>query len=145
VCLHGRHSPALVQTNPDSAGHSKVLGWVSRTWQPDALFPILIADQAQKGSFTSAPYDDGAEGNGTTAGGVAMLQVLTPTGVQATGTLTLSGQPADGDTATINGIVYTFKTALTPTAGQVLIGANTAATAANLFQAMVGIAYWVRH
>src|SRR5258707_7863393 len=101
-------------------------------------FPILILDSNVKGSITSPVYDNGAESIGLTNGGVAVLQVYNPTGTQASGTITLNGQPSDGDTVTVNGTVYTFKTVLTPTAGQVLIGANTAATAANLFAAMTG-------
>jgi len=58
---------------------------------------------------------------------------------KATGTITSNGtNVSDGDTVTLDGIVYTFKTALTPTAGQVLIGASAAASLANLAAAMWG-------
>lgn len=55
--------------------------------------------------------------------------------VAATGKITIAvGQPSDADYVTINGRKYTFKTALslTPTAYEVLIGAQNTDTATNL-------------
>lgn len=49
-----------------------------------------------------------------------------------TGTLTIATQPTDGDTVTINGVVFTFKTTLGATPGNVLIGASADAANANL-------------
>lgn len=49
-----------------------------------------------------------------------------------TATLTIATQPTDGDTVTINGVVFTFKTTLGSTAGNVLIGASADAAATNL-------------
>lgn len=49
-----------------------------------------------------------------------------------TGTLVLATQPTDGDTVTINGVVFTFKTTLGSTAGNVLIGASAATANTNL-------------
>ena len=58
-------------------------------------------------------------------------------GGKATGTLTSTGTiPADGDTVTIGDKVYTFKTALTPTEGQVLINASAANALINLGRAI---------
>lgn len=55
----------------------------------------------------------------------------------AGGTLTSDATaPADGDTVTIDGSVYTFKTALTATANQVLIGGTAATALANLKKAI---------
>lgn len=56
----------------------------------------------------------------------------------ATGTLTNAVSYADGDTVTIGGVVYTFKTTLSasPTAYEVLIGANVAASCTNLAKAI---------
>jgi hypothetical protein len=54
-----------------------------------------------------------------------------------TGILTLSASPpSDGETVTIDGITYTFKTALTGTARQVLIGGSIANACTNLFAAI---------
>lgn len=106
-------------------------------WHP--AFPrLLYIQDTGTSAVASTPLDMGANAANLTYGAVATLQVYTPTGVQASGTITLSGIPSDGDTFTINGTVYTFKTSLTPTAGQVLIGSSTAIAAANLFKAMTG-------
>lgn len=60
-------------------------------------------------------------------------QATTP---RATGTLTSTGNPADTDTVTINGKVYTFQTTLTNVDGNVLIGASAAASLLNLMHAI---------
>ena len=52
--------------------------------------------------------------------------------------LAIGTQPTDGDTVTISGVTFTFKTALGSTAGNVLIGANAAAARANLEAAVEG-------
>ena len=59
--------------------------------------------------------------------------------VQATGTLTSDATaPADGDTVTIGGYTYTFKTALSSTTApfEVLIGASAAVALDNLKEAI---------
>lgn len=52
-------------------------------------------------------------------------------GAAASGKLTIATVPVDGDTVTVNGTVFTFKT-VSPVGNQVLIGATVAATAVNL-------------
>ena len=49
-----------------------------------------------------------------------------------TGSLAIATQPTDGDTVTINGVVFTFKTTLGTDAGNVLIGADADAANTNL-------------
>lgn len=46
--------------------------------------------------------------------------------------LLIATQPTDGDTVTINGVTFTFKTTLGATAGNVLIGASDDSARANL-------------
>lgn len=58
-------------------------------------------------------------------------------GTKATGTLTSDNtNVSDADTVTIDAKVYTFKTALTPTEGQVLIGGSADASLLNLIRAI---------
>lgn len=65
------------------------------------------------------------------------LTINTVTLAQATGTLTSNNtNVSDGDTVTVGGTTYTFKTTLTPSAGQVLIGANADASLLNLIRAI---------
>lgn len=59
-------------------------------------------------------------------------------GAKATGVLTYTGVPADGESVTIGGRTYTFKAALTPTAGEVLIGASADEAYQNLVAAING-------
>lgn len=53
--------------------------------------------------------------------------------------LKIATQPTDGDTVTISGVTFTFKTTLGTTAGNVLIGADAAAARANLEKAVEGL------
>jgi hypothetical protein len=65
----------------------------------------------------------------------------TSAGVKATGVLTSSGVFQDGETVTIEGHTYTFKTALVAgTPDEVLIGANAAASLDNFKSAVNGTA-----
>lgn len=75
--------------------------------------------------------------------GYAETAITFASGVRASRVLTESGSFADGETVTIARIdgsteVYTLKTALTPTPGEVLIGADTTAALANLVKAITG-------
>lgn len=55
---------------------------------------------------------------------------------QATGLLTLTGQPLDTETVVINGKTYTFQTVLTNVDGNVLIGVDAADSLRNLIAAV---------
>lgn len=55
-------------------------------------------------------------------------------------TLTLANQPSNGETITFAGVTYTYVTTLGSTAGNILIGANVAATQANTIAAINGAA-----
>lgn len=57
---------------------------------------------------------------------------LVSDGAKATGTITIATQPTNGQTITVNGKTVTFRTALTGSGIEVLIGANAAGTATNL-------------
>lgn len=57
--------------------------------------------------------------------------VGTTQGDRATGTITVSGVPSDGDTVTVNGDVFTFKTSASAS-NEVTIGANALACANSL-------------
>ena len=65
-----------------------------------------------------------------------ITSATTGAGVEATGTMTLSGQPSANDTFTVNGTTVTFVSS-SPTGNQVLIGASQQQTAANLWAFLV--------
>lgn len=60
------------------------------------------------------------------------FELLSSNATYWTGVLYMATQPTDGDTVTINGVTFTFKTTLGVTAGNVLIGASADAARANL-------------
>ena len=82
-------------------------------------------------------FGDTVSDNGVVANRFGFQLVLT-NNLPYTATLTISAAVTDGDTVTINGVVFTFKTTLTGSAtlGEVLIGANAAASNANLTKAI---------
>lgn len=70
---------------------------------------------------------------------VNRLGDTTGVGAKATTTLTSNGtNVSNGDTVTLAGKVYTFKTALTPAEGEVLIGATYTDSLDNLVAAIIG-------
>lgn len=63
---------------------------------------------------------------------MASNHTITP----ATGTLTFTGNAANTETVVVGGKTYTFKSTLTATDGGVKVGANAAASAQNLYDAI---------
>lgn len=65
-------------------------------------------------------------------GDVGAAQMYISENLTSTSVLGLATQPTDGDTVTIQGVTFTFKTTLGSTAGNVLIGASADAANTNL-------------
>lgn len=61
-------------------------------------------------------------------------------GTTATGTATIGTNPADGDTITIGGTLFTFKNVVVTPSSQILIGANSSATAYNAVETFTSYA-----
>lgn len=59
-------------------------------------------------------------------------------GSAGSGVLTLSGNAVAGETVTIGSVTYTYRATVGTTANEVLVGANAAASAANLIAAING-------
>lgn len=73
--------------------------------------------------------------NGYT-GDVASARVYLSENLSPDAVLTITANPSDGETIIVNGYTYTFKTALTPTAGEILLEATVDGTRANLAAAL---------
>lgn len=85
----------------------------------------------------------GTSGDLKVGGRAASLWTATPTNdvvIRATGTLTVTAQPANDETVTIGYKVYTFKTVLTGAANEILRGASQTAALNNLVAAINGAA-----
>jgi len=94
---------------------------LNKIWASALGNTFNTADSVYKNWFTGATYQG--------------MKVFTSSNLTSEWVLDLSTNPADGDTVTINGVVFTFKTAIA-NSGDVLIG-TAAADTANNFSAAV--------
>lgn len=81
-------------------------------------------------------YDGTVAADGTVPAQDKTVAGVTGAGVQATGTLTSTGNFTDGDTVTIGSKVYTMQDTLTNVDGNVKIGASATASLLNLARAI---------
>lgn len=78
----------------------------------------------------------GAKVTTLTGTGTGTIFTVNPTAVAATGVITLTGQPGNTETVTIDGQVYTFETSLTDAPNFVLIGGTASLSLDNLIAAI---------
>lgn len=97
---------------------------------PEDSDPQVVGEVTYRVTFVS---EYGVESNGGPAS-----TAVTPSVAAATAVVSYTGQPANNDTFTVNSQVYTWKTALTPTANEVLIGASAALSWSNMEYAING-------
>lgn len=71
------------------------------------------------------------------AGAFMSFNIFVSNQLPSTVSVTIAAQPTDGDTFTLNGLLYTWKTSLGVTAGNLLIGASAAASQNALISALV--------
>lgn len=114
-----------------------------------ADYAVNSANVTGAGLFTTAKVDDGIEGaEGIPATGQFSITAGTNNAANYISAVTIGATFArafitnngtnlnNNDTVTVNGKVYTFKTALTPTEGEVLIGSNADNSLKNLISAI---------
>jgi hypothetical protein len=99
-----------------------------------------IADMFQYLLGKNADFVNALFQNGYVNEQVAGAKVYVSENLTGEATLTSTGTFSDGDTVTIGGVVLTMKTTLGSTPGNVLIGANAAASITNLASAINGSA-----
>jgi len=105
-------------------------------WYTDLLVPSVLENGIQRGvnNLNTALH---AVEKKRVLRDVISLDVVTPTAsVASTGILTLTGNAVNNETVTLGGQTYTYKTALTPLADEVLIGATASDSIDNLIAAI---------
>lgn len=99
-----------------------------------------IADMFQYMLGKNADFVNSLFSNGYVGQDVANANVLVSENLTGQATLLSAGTFSDAETVVINGVTFTMKTTLAGVAGQVLIGANAAASITNLTAAINGSA-----
>lgn len=97
-----------------------------------------IADTFQYLLGKNADFVNSLFQNGYVNEEYASAQVFVSENLTGEAVLSMATQPTDGDTVTIQGVTFTFKTALGSDAGNVLIGASADAARVNLTAAVNG-------
>ena len=104
---------------------------------------VMVVGPKTAGVYRKTSYQrETMLGDNAYANGVVMSKLGIPfvinNNLPWTATLDLSTNPTAGDTITVEGVVFTFVAAVGTTPGNVLIGANAAATRANFKAALEG-------
>jgi len=143
----GKPAESAVLAQAWNAGETAAVVYKNTTAIPSAgnfTATAVFTDSAGSGygRFSDAPdgcvaYCNGKESCiwGGTEYRCAGFQLRSPAGA-ATGTLTGTDTPHDGDVIIIDVKTYTFKTALTPAEGEILIGGSLAVALDNLKSAI---------
>lgn len=127
--------------NYSSAIAELINSWVDETkivLVSDAFGVDMIWQNAVNSTFSLSDRTYSAWYMGKT---VSYAELVRSENLTCVGSFIFGATPTDGDTVTINGYQFTMKTALTPTAWEVLIGANATASGANLAAAINGGAW----
>ena len=104
----------------------------------DEFAKAKIAEQAVSSRFT---LGDESFARGFTGKELAGMAYYVSNNLTCIGTFVMGGAaPSDGNTLTISGVTFTFKTTLTPAAGEVLIGVSATTAAQNFKAALNGAA-----
>lgn len=120
------------------AAGARNAGTLTLTANPLNTETVTIGSKVYRYVTALAQANDVLMDPDATAATSIFTAAANPTNTKATGTLTLTGQPADTQTCTLNSNTYTFQTALTNVANNVLIGANASDTIDNLIAAITG-------
>lgn len=105
---------------------------------PGNDFSVAITDTTTSGTISAQKIHGPITPVGANPS-VGLFQIVAGSTAFASQTLLFSSQPNDGDTFTIHGTVnktYTYKTTLTPTEGQILIGGSLANAIQNAVDAI---------
>ena len=117
---------AVVQQIDANDGHGKKKFLVVSPYEANDLRSFM---QNNGQSVADKAIVNGIPFVGTTFSGVDIYQT---NNISSSAVLTIATTPTDGDTVTINGVVFTFKTTIGSTAGNVAIGGSADAARLNL-------------
>lgn len=132
------NSSTTAYANYSTAIAELINAWVDETklvLVTDAFGVDMIGQNAVNSTFALSDRTYSAGYMGKT---VSYAELVRSENLTCIGSFIFGATPTDWDKVTINGFEFTMKTALTPTAWEVLIGANATASGANLAAAING-------